>query len=71
MQIVTVVLESYRGSNGNLENLNHEGEKGPQNMWVQEVLKTGDHISPLTDVEKRIPSWNNILNDKGEVNVTT
>lgn len=39
-------------------------------MWVQEVLKTEGHHSPLIDFEKRIPSWSNIVNNKGEVNAT-
>ncbi|XP_027365036.1 uncharacterized protein LOC113872043 isoform X2 [Abrus precatorius] len=68
--IVSVVLENYRGPNGNLESLNHEEEKGPENMWLQEVIKKEDHISPVIEVEKRTPSWSNIFNDKGEVNVT-
>ncbi|RDX61011.1 Protein EFR3-like B, partial [Mucuna pruriens] len=69
--IVSVVLENYRGPNGNFESLCLEEEKGLENGWVKEVMRNEDHISPVTDVEKRIPSWSNILNDKGEVNVTT
>ncbi|XP_012575047.1 protein SEMI-ROLLED LEAF 2-like isoform X2 [Cicer arietinum] len=68
--IVTVVLENYRGPNRNFDNLNDEEKKGPENMWVQEVLKTEGHHSPLIDFEKRIPSWSNIVNNKGEVNAT-
>ncbi|TKY53341.1 EFR3-like B [Spatholobus suberectus] len=68
--IVSVVLENYRGPNRNLESLYHEEEKGPENVWVKVVMKNEGHISPVIDVEKRIPLWSNILNDKGELNVT-
>ncbi|XP_058728224.1 protein SEMI-ROLLED LEAF 2 [Vicia villosa] len=68
--IVNVVLENYGGPNKNLEKINDERKEGPENMWVQEVLKTEGHVSPVIDVEKRIPSWRNILNDKGEINIT-
>ncbi|CAJ2673239.1 unnamed protein product [Trifolium pratense] len=68
--IVTVVLENYRGPNKKLENLNDEDKKGPENMWVQEVLKTEGHTSPLIDADKRNSIWSNILNDRGEINAT-
>lgn len=70
LQIANVVLENYGGPNKNLEKINDERKQGPENMWVQEVLKTEGHVSPVSDVEKRIPSWRNILNDKGEINIT-
>ncbi|XP_061369569.1 protein SEMI-ROLLED LEAF 2-like [Gastrolobium bilobum] len=68
--VVSVVLENYRDPLRNLESLDHEGKRGPENMWVQEVLKNEGHISPFIGVEKSIPSWSNILNEKGELNVT-
>ncbi|GAU24251.1 hypothetical protein TSUD_23880, partial [Trifolium subterraneum] len=68
--IVTVVLENYRAPNKKLENLKDEDKKGPENIWVQEVLKTEGNISPLIDDDKRIPSWSDILNDRGEINAT-
>ncbi|CAI8602133.1 unnamed protein product [Vicia faba] len=68
--IVDVVLENYKAPNRNLEKLNDKEKEGPENMWVREVSKTEGRVSPLIDVEKRIPSWKNILNDKGEINTT-
>lgn len=63
--VVSVVLENYGGSaNKDSECLNHENQ-GPQNRWVQEVLKVEGHISPQPDVTIMVPSWRMIVNDKG------
>lgn len=63
--MVSVVLENYGGSaNKDSEFLNHENQ-GPQNHWVQEVLKVEGHVSPPPDVTIRVPSWRMIVNDKG------
>ncbi|XVF56139.1 hypothetical protein PTKIN_Ptkin06aG0092900 [Pterospermum kingtungense] len=58
--IVSVVLENYGGPGKNLENQN-----GVQSRWVQEVLKDEGRVSPSP-----IPSWDTIVNDKGELNIT-
>ncbi|KAK7392869.1 hypothetical protein VNO78_21319 [Psophocarpus tetragonolobus] len=70
IHIVSVVLENYRGPNRNSESLYHGEEKRSGNVWVDEVLRNEGHISPVKGVEKAIPSWSNILNDKGEANLT-
>ncbi|KAL5982022.1 hypothetical protein ACLOJK_016090 [Asimina triloba] len=63
--IVSVVLDNYEHKQ-NPENLD---QKGPQNRWVQEVLKVEGHFTPSPDAISRIPSWKSIVNDKGEVNL--
>ncbi|KAG8648894.1 hypothetical protein MANES_08G050000v8 [Manihot esculenta] len=77
--IVSVVLENYGDQKledcgdikKNCENVDTDKE-GPQDKWVQEVLKNEGH--PIQDssaeVIRRIPSWRTIVNEKGEVNVT-
>ncbi|KAG2687094.1 hypothetical protein I3760_09G036800 [Carya illinoinensis] len=67
--VVSVVLENYGGCTKKLENMDHDKE-GPQNRWVQEVLKNEGHVSPSVDVTASVPSWQTIVNDKGGVNVT-
>lgn len=67
-QIVSVVLENYQHHEKTSESLDHE-QPGPQNMWVQGVMKDEGHVSPLPDARMRIPSWSKIVNDKGELNV--
>ena len=52
-----------------MENLDNE-QQGPQNGWVQEVLKDEGHVSPPPDVKARATSWSKVVNDKGEVIVT-
>jgi len=59
-------LENYASPNENSANLDHE-EQNPESKWIQEVATNEDHISPFTDVKKRNPSWNTVVNDKGEV----
>lgn len=40
-----------------------------QNNCVQEVLAEG-HVSSSPDVTTKGPSWQTIVNEKGEMNVT-
>ncbi|XP_058073685.1 protein SEMI-ROLLED LEAF 2-like [Magnolia sinica] len=65
--IVSVVLENYGSPQKNSENPDQEG---PQNHWVQEVLKVEGQISLSPGVISRVPSWKSIVNDRGEVNLT-
>ncbi|GMY18935.1 protein SEMI-ROLLED LEAF 2 isoform X1 [Fagus crenata] len=67
--VVSVVLENYGGPNKKSENMDHD-KQGPQNRWVQEVLKNEGHVSPSPDITIRVPSWRTIVNDKGEVHVS-
>ncbi|XP_010653792.1 protein SEMI-ROLLED LEAF 2 isoform X3 [Vitis vinifera] len=59
--VVSVILENYLNVN----------KPGAQNRWVQEVLKVEGHVSPSPEVTMRVLSWNTIVNEKGEVNVST
>ncbi|KAL9398373.1 hypothetical protein Peur_007334 [Populus x canadensis] len=67
--IVSVVLENYGGPKRISENLDTD-KPGPQNRWVQEVLKNEGHATPLPEVIARVPSWRTIVNERGEVNMT-
>ncbi|KAG6769203.1 hypothetical protein POTOM_024820 [Populus tomentosa] len=67
--IVSVVLENYGGPKRISENLDTD-KPGPQNRWVQEVLKNEGHATPLPEVITRVPSWRTIVNERGEVNMT-
>ncbi|KAD0702503.1 hypothetical protein E3N88_43834 [Mikania micrantha] len=58
--IVSVVLENYGASGKDTYSQN-------QNRWVQEVLKNERNISP--NGLMKVPSWREIVNEKGEVNV--
>lgn len=69
-QVVSVILENYGGPRKNSEELNND-KPGPQNRWVHEVLKDKGHVTPSPDVMIRVPSWRMLLNDKGEMTVTT
>ena len=60
-QVVSVILENYLNVN----------KPGAQNRWVQEVFKVEGHVSPSPEVTMRVLSWNTIVNEKGEVNVST
>ncbi|KAK9065766.1 hypothetical protein SSX86_015169 [Deinandra increscens subsp. villosa] len=60
--IVLVVLENYGASGKDSNNQN-------QNQWVQEVLKNDRNISP--NGLMKVPSWKDIVNEKGEVTVTS
>ncbi|KAJ6747469.1 CYCLIN-LIKE PROTEIN [Salix koriyanagi] len=61
--IVSVVLENYGGPKRISENLDTD-KQGPQNRWVQEVLKNEGHATPLPEVITRVPSWRTIVNER-------
>lgn len=67
--IVSVVLENYGNPNKSSEDL-HDCDQDNNNKWVQEVLKTEGHVSPPPTAVERIVSWNNLVNDRGELNLT-
>lgn len=64
--VVSVVLENYGDRKVNTGNL-----EGSQHRWVEEVRKNEGHVSPSPDTTIRVPSWRAIVNNKGEVNVTS
>ncbi|PON91725.1 Armadillo-type fold containing protein [Trema orientale] len=64
--IVSVVLENYEGRRENTGEL-----EGSQNRWVQEVRKNERHVSPSPNTTMRVSSWRVVVNDQGEVNVTS
>ncbi|KAK8967044.1 hypothetical protein KSP40_PGU008773 [Platanthera guangdongensis] len=67
--IVSVVLENYGNPNKSSEDL-HGCDQDKGNKWIQEVLKTEGHVSPPPTAVERIVSWNNLVNDRGELNLT-
>ncbi|KAG6397287.1 hypothetical protein SASPL_143453 [Salvia splendens] len=62
LQIVSVVLENYKGQS-------KESGGSEQNGWVQEVNKAEGYISPSIDAATKVPSWRIIVNEKGQLNV--
>ncbi|XP_071720584.1 protein SEMI-ROLLED LEAF 2 [Rutidosis leptorrhynchoides] len=60
--IVSVVLENY-GS------LSKESGDPNQNRFVQDVLQNEHHVSS-SEALMKIPPWNTIVNEKGELNVS-
>lgn len=60
--IVSVVLENYGSPAKSSDNLN--------NRWVQEVQRDEGHISSSSVVTMRIPSWREIVTERGEVDLT-
>ncbi|KAG0451933.1 hypothetical protein HPP92_025944 [Vanilla planifolia] len=64
--VVAVVLENYHSAHRVSEIL-QDGDLGTGNKWVQEVCKAEGHVSPNTGVTEWLPSWENLLNDKGEI----
>ena len=68
-QVVSVVLENYGGPNKESENMDHD-KQGPQNRWVQEVLKNEGHVSHSPDITIRVPSWRTIANEKSEIHLS-
>ncbi|KAM4091941.1 hypothetical protein ACJW30_09G174500 [Castanea mollissima] len=66
--VVSVVLENYGGPNKESENMDHD-KQGPQNRWVQEVLKNEGHVSHSPDIIIRVPSWRTIANEKSEIHI--
>ncbi|KAK8952049.1 hypothetical protein KSP39_PZI003664 [Platanthera zijinensis] len=67
--IVSVVLENYGNPNKSSEDL-HGCDQDTGNKWIQEVLKTEGHVSPPPTAVERIVSWNDLVNDRGELNLT-
>ncbi|KAL1187036.1 hypothetical protein V6Z11_A01G220300 [Gossypium hirsutum] len=63
--IVSVVLENYEDPRKNLENHN-----GGKSQLEKEVVKDEGHDSPSPDVPITFPSWDTIVNDNGEQNVS-
>lgn len=63
--VVSVVLENF-GRHKKSEDPNQDN----QNRWVHEVQKTEGHPTSSQLTMTRVPSWKNIVNDKGEVNLT-
>ncbi|XP_020519732.1 uncharacterized protein LOC18428932 isoform X2 [Amborella trichopoda] len=68
-EVVSVTLENYGNSKDKSDNI-HLEKQGSKNHWVQEVRKVEGLVSPMP-VATRVASWKKIVNDKGEVNVTT
>ncbi|KAK9154874.1 hypothetical protein Sjap_002354 [Stephania japonica] len=66
--VVAVVLENYGAHERKLENTDHAEQEG-QHRWVQEVLRVEGHVSPSNGIA-RVPSWRNLVNEKGEINVS-
>ncbi|PPR84914.1 hypothetical protein GOBAR_AA35799 [Gossypium barbadense] len=64
-KIVSVVLENYEDPRKNLENHN-----GGKSQLEKEVVKDEGHDSPSPDVPITFPSWDTIVNDNGEQNVS-
>ncbi|GFP92232.1 protein efr3 homolog b [Phtheirospermum japonicum] len=62
--IVSVVLENYEGTS-------KESGEPNEKRWVQEVHKTEGHVSPSPDGVTKVPSWRVIVNDKGQLNVSS
>ncbi|XP_048225629.1 protein SEMI-ROLLED LEAF 2 [Ricinus communis] len=70
--IVSVILENYGGCKKNSGNL-EINKQGPQNRWVEEVLKNEGHVIHVSlppEFITTVPSWRTVVNEKGEVNVT-
>ncbi|OVA07297.1 hypothetical protein BVC80_1601g76 [Macleaya cordata] len=63
--VVSVVLENYGGPKQKLENLYHDKQDG-QNP---EVVKVEGHVSPSQVVITSVPSWREIVDEKGEINI--
>lgn len=60
------MLENYGGCK---KTENPECSTGSK--WLQEVKKNEGHVTPSPNISMRVPSWKAIVNDKGEVNVTS
>ncbi|CAN6454749.1 unnamed protein product [Victoria cruziana] len=67
--VVSAALENYGSAKTKSDNVSQE-DQSSNNRWVQEVLKVEGHFFPLPNTVVRLPSWNRIVNDKGEVNLT-
>ncbi|XP_030495163.2 protein SEMI-ROLLED LEAF 2 isoform X1 [Cannabis sativa] len=64
--IVAVVLENYEGPKAKTVD-----PEDSQKRWVHEVRKNEGLVSSSPNTITRVSSWRVIVNDKGEVNVTT
>lgn len=64
-QVVSVVLENYGGQKTIPDNVVNDN-----NRWVEAVRKNEGYISCPADTPIRVPSWREVVNDKGEINVT-
>ncbi|KAI4330508.1 hypothetical protein MLD38_028794 [Melastoma candidum] len=64
--VVSAVLANYRNSKKTTD----QEKQGSESRWVQQVLKTEGHVSVLPENMIKVPSWRNLVNNKGEVNVT-
>ncbi|XP_006648302.1 protein SEMI-ROLLED LEAF 2-like [Oryza brachyantha] len=64
--VIQVVLESYNPQNMQNDNIDSEA---PGSQWVEQVVKTEDHVSPPTFTISKIPSWRSIVTDKGEIHL--
>ncbi|PKI40066.1 hypothetical protein CRG98_039519 [Punica granatum] len=64
--VVQVVLENYASGKKSAEN----DKQGPQSRWVQEVLKNEGHVPPSIEYAVNVPSWDKIVNEKGEMILT-
>lgn len=65
-QVVSAVLENYGSCKKGSENDN----QGPQSRFVQEVLKNEGQGPPSVEFAVEVPSWDKIVNGKGEMIVT-
>ncbi|XP_047330036.1 protein SEMI-ROLLED LEAF 2-like isoform X2 [Impatiens glandulifera] len=63
--IVSTILENYGGSGKDSK----VSENANQSNWVDEVQKIEGYVSPSPEIG-RVPSWDMILNEKGEINMT-
>lgn len=63
--VVSVVLENYGGQKTIPDNVVNDN-----NRWVEAVRKNEGYISCPADTPIRVPSWREVVNDKGEINVT-
>ncbi|XP_020090634.1 uncharacterized protein LOC109711804 [Ananas comosus] len=67
--VVSTVLENYESAYKNSHDPSNSNQKS-HNSWVREVLKAEGHESHSLVTITRVPSWKNIRNDRGELNLT-
>lgn len=58
-----MVLENY----GSCRKGSDNDKEGPHSRWVEEVLKNEGHVNPSVEVAVKVPSWDKIVNEKGEM----
>ncbi|XP_073010606.1 protein SEMI-ROLLED LEAF 2-like [Typha latifolia] len=66
--VVSVVLENYENPYNKYEILNVTNQES-HNRWVHEVRKAEGHVSPSLIAMTRVPSWKDIVNDRGALNL--